>query len=285
MAAQKWSAASEVLTKIIQEKPMPVYLRSLVEALFNDHQYVEGMQYVLEHHTCFYHDRQSAELAVRVLLADQDFIDARLFIVGGPAKWLTFLEHLVKTGEDHALNDRPATIRQELRQFYHLGDLNPRQQEERLHDAFHLPLTTFLQGTQFVLRDPFVNPLVRADIIDILRKLRVKQEVTYAWLDGHEYQTRPSHLQSVEENQNLQKVKAIVKQQLANDDPIYYQMTDQQLKLQALLLYPRIDQVITEPKEWADCLIDTINGNDYQGNGQTREWQEKLRDEITKLTR
>ncbi len=280
---QKWQAASNILGNLLAITNTPVIVKKQVLVLVHLHQYVQAQNLVFDQPTLFLGTQVDAKLALQVLLANQHFIKARLFITGAPQTWQTELKQLITDSEQAAELKYQATIKQTLQQFYHLGDGNIRQQRERLDNAYNLPLNDFLLGTRFVLRDPFVQPLIKSDILEKLRAIGVATSVTYLWLDNHEYQVIPAQLKASDDLPIVHAVRRTLRKRLANQDIMCYQLASQQFNLQIMFLFPRITTVITDPQRWVAVLLATIDGQKIPTTDQAVKWQQLITTRINEL--
>ncbi|WP_373842872.1 hypothetical protein [Limosilactobacillus sp.] len=280
---QKWQAASNILGNLLAITNTPVIVKKQVLVLVHLHQYIQAQNLVFDQPTLFLGTQVDAKLALQVLLANQHFIKARLFITGAPQTWQTELKQLITDSEQAAELKYQATIKQTLQQFYHLGDGNIRQQRERLDNAYNLPLNDFLLGTRFVLRDPFVQPLIKSDILEKLRAIGVATSVTYLWLDNHEYQVIPAQLKASDDLPIVHAVRRTLRKRLANQDIMRYQLASQQFNLQIMFLFPRITTVITDPQRWVAVLLATINGQKIPTTDQAVKWQQLITTRINEL--
>lgn len=281
---QRWSEASALLEDLVAQKPVPEYIRNLVSSLSHDHQYMRALDYIVSDPTAFYYSFDWSKLAVTIFLASQYYISARLFVVGGPEEWQRKLTMTIIAAEQDAEREYTETIRQGLRRFYHLGDATIRNQQIRLREAYQLPLATFLTGVKFVLRDPFVHPLVRANIIEVLRKLKITEPLTYYWLDKQEHQVIPAELPELKDILAVKETEQQLQKRLANDNPTLYKAALQQFNLQLLFLMPRISEVITQPIQWADYLIATLNGQTLAGKSEeVGKWQQLIMEQLEHL--
>lgn len=283
MKQEKWERAADILDDLVKETADPMATRQLVRALAADHQYVQALSNVLEDPNLFGTDKESAELVVRLMVQNQRFMLARLFIANGSAEWRNPLLMIARDGEQAAQVKYRQTIQQRLKEFYHLGDGTLLEQRQRLMDAYDLPLTSFLLGTRFVLRDPFVNYLIKADIIESLRRIGVDTQLSYLWIDNNEYQANPATLPDQEAEPAVKAVWSMIAKRLADSDAIRYQMASQQLDLQLMFLYPRAGEVIADPNEWATVLLATLDGQQLGDATPTQSWQRRLMSLISTL--
>lgn len=281
---EKWGPAGDILDPLVTETADPDATRQLVRVLYKDHQYVQALSNVVEEPELFYQTEKFAKLAVKVMVQNQRFMLARLFIANGPAEWQQDLDKLVCDGEQIAQTKYQQTIQQRLKTFYHLGDGDLLEQRQRLNEAYALPLDDFILGTRFVLRDPFVHYLIKADIIENLRKLVVDTQLDYLWIDNHEYQVNPAEMTAQDEVPAIKTVRQIIKDRLGDQDAISFQMAKQQLELQLMFLFPRAANIITNPTEWAEVLLKTLNGQESSNDTAAEKWQQRLMTLISTLS-
>ena len=96
---EKWGSAGDILDPLVTETADPDATRQLVRVLYKDHQYVQALSNVVEEPELFYQTEKFAKLAVKVMVQNQRFMLARLFIANGPAEWQQDLDKLVCDGE------------------------------------------------------------------------------------------------------------------------------------------------------------------------------------------
>lgn len=281
---QEWGRAADILNKLVEKTADPAVVRLLVRVLNEQHQYVQAFDNILETPEAFWENASAAELAVRVMGQCQRFMTARLFIANGPAEWRQHLSAIEGRAEAVAQDKYRQTIQQRLRDFCHLGDGDLVQQKRRLAVADELPLAAFLQGAKFVLRDPFVFPLVRSDIIESLRQIKLDENLTYLWIDNREYQVNPAKISAQDELPAVKEVRAVITHKLADYDAISYRMANQQFDLHMMFLFPRAEFIITDPQAWATGLLQTLNGKKLKGSTPTIRWQKLIMEKIAELS-
>lgn len=260
MTDEKWLEASSLLEDLIDEQPSDDVTKALVLALYRAKQYARAFVYFAEQAEVFTGDKGHARLAVHLLLHNQSYIAARLFITDLPLDWQDEFETLIAEAEQTAEEKFQTTIQTALRSFYHLGDCPLNEQQERLGAARQLPLKEYLTGAQFLLRDPYAHQLIKAALVDTLRQLGVDQRMALRWLDAREYTINPAKLSAIEELPVVQELHRELADRLANHNPSEYQLAGQELQMQLMLLYPLIEEKVTDPAGWVNCLIGRIRG-------------------------
>ncbi|MGM9892456.1 hypothetical protein [Limosilactobacillus sp.] len=276
IAEKQWLAAAAILEELINKAPNDEVTKKLVWALYQAQQFARAFVYFVEQPAVFTSERQDAELAVRLLLHNQSYIAARLFINELPLAWQTPLLSLVVDSENQAREKYQTTLQTRLRSFYHLGDCSLAEQQERVSDAQQLPLQEYLTGAQFLLRDPFTHQLIKASLVDTLRQLGVDEQVTVRWLDGQEYQLVPADVLAIDEQPVVRELRARLAAELGNQNPSELQLANQELQMQLMILYPLIEQKITDATGWIQYLIARIRGEQVATNPAIEQLQGQL---------
>lgn len=276
---KKWLSAAAILEDLVNDVPSDEITKQLVRALYFAKQYARTFVYFVEQPTIFTADQSNAQLAVRLLLHNQSYISARLFIVALKTEWQEELVNLVVAAEQAARYDYQTTIKTLLRSFYHLGDCSLDEQQARLSEAQQLPLAEYLTGAQFLLRDPFTHQLIKASLVDTLRQLGVTKKVIIRWVDGNEYSLIPADLLAIDDLELVQALRRELNRRLANDNPSELQLANQELQMQLMLMYPLINQKIADVAEWDQAIISRIRGEKVTANSEITT----LQDQLTKI--
>ena len=139
-------------------------------------------------------------------------------------------------------------------------------------------------GAKFLLRDPFTQQFVKADILNILQQLKCQEEITMLCIDQKEHLIIPNNLPTAYQNSVIVKCQQILSKRLGQTDPQILRALQIQLDLQAILLNPLIDEAITDPEQWVDVMYKRATTGEYSGkNEQIIHWQKRLNQFIDKL--
>lgn len=249
--------------------------RQLVKALYEDQQYAEADAYASEHLNDYAQSKELMQQLLDVELANQCFIDVRIQLAALP-KWHDEFINQVQEAEKRQITNYQATVRTQLQRFYHLGDVSFNEQQQRFKEALHLPLEQYLTGARFLLRDPFVNPLIRSSIMQILQKLRLTGKIKMYWLDDQEHEIDLATLPSVEKMPQVVQIEKRLGKDFAHD-PTSYQMFMQEFRLELTFLYPLIDQAIPNADAWYQALTAYSQSSDHdKAVMRAKEWQEQI---------
>ena len=259
-----------------------LYVQALLKVKQYHRAYTEAINYELQ----YLKNREYFEVWIDVLLDNELFIPARLSVVNyqkifGQDKVYRYLK-MIEQKEDLVASEQANTVKQNLKNFYHLGDQPSWNQQQVLNSADHLPLSQYVIGAQFILRDPFVKPLIRATILNTLLDLQYSKSIAFIWIDNEEHSIIPNKVNEKSREEKIKELREILKERLANDNPIDYENYSQQLQIQLLLLAPFECDIITDSKGWIDILVNNPKAN--QDNDveiiKMKNWQQKIQSSL-----
>lgn len=290
LAKNQWADAADLLEDFLDElvdqdaddKDVDVLIPRLVIALNHCQRYRDSFDYAVDDANLFLEDINKAKAWVTAALGAGQFIDARLFISSCEPSWREVLTDMVDKAEEEYRTNSAASLKTQLQAFYHLGDKPVVEQSKLLKESHKLPLKEFLVGIQFLLRDPFTNPLLRSNIIELLQQLQVNEKIKYLWIDKKEHEVIPNQITEITKDKAIVQALKELASRRSHLDPLWYMDRQKQLSMQGMLLYPRIDKVITDPVAWIDALV-SDEDTDKKLNPEIIDWQNKLETEINSL--
>lgn len=267
----------------ICEDPVSIQVNSLyVQALMKAKQYQRAYREALNHELQYLKNKKLFNIWVEVLLANDLFIPARLSVVNyekvfGQSKVAEYLRE-IKQKELVTQEEQANTIKENLKNFYHIGDQPAWSQQQILQNADHLPLEQYVQGAQFILRDPFTKALIRATILNTLLDLNYGKTIRFIWIDNKEHEIIPNQMDEKSRECKIDQLQQILKKRFANNNPIDYENYSQQLKIQLLLLTPYESLVIKDSAVWIDVLTnrDSSDKEKELKVAEAQEWQHKI---------
>ena len=279
------AAALKKLAALYEDRgePAPAVNYYFARALAADRQYERARQVAREEEAYFYQSPDRLRFLVDLDLATENFLAARQLVASQPAA-ADQAARVMAAEEDFAAR-APQTIQTRLQHFYHLGDQSFFGQQRRFAEAQRLPLAQFVQGSRFVLRDPFVHPLIKSSLVQVLSRLGVDDAFQLLWLDGQEHPVVPAALLELEQLPVVQEIYRQLADRFANDDPQTYQLRQQEFNLQLTLLYPLVDQAITDPQAWVVALCQPIESGEGPAVAAARKWQARLQAQLASLAR
>ena len=247
-----------------------------VKALFQSENYAQALEIANERRFEYQNSTTGIELLIKIELKNGNFIKSRLLVEHLPGTHGEEFLKKIQLVEQEALVSMPKTLKTRQQQFFHLGDGGLLKQQRNFNAAFQLPLNQYLQGSQFVLRDPFVKPILKSSLVQVLVKLKIADEFKILWLDNCEYSIVPAKFKTIESQPIVKQVYQVLQNEYENDDPVTYQMRVQQFNLQVTLLYPFIDKAILDPQKWVTIMGSPRQNGEPSVMQEMRNWQERL---------
>lgn len=278
---QQYSEAARILALLNDEVDLFVINHSLVKALYEMGQYRQAWSLINEHLADYQQSAELTALAVQVALANHQMINARKLALA--SRHDDRLLRQIDQAEDKMRETMQQSLQGIQRRFIHLGDQAFNGQQERFHAADQLPLNEYVQAAKYLVRDPFVRPLIRASIIQNLQQLQVKEIITIYWIDDQEYSVDLAKLKPVDEYPIVIEVQKLLSDRYGQSDPVTLQTYLQEFYLQLTLLYPRIEETIVDARAWYVALCaysQTANEPVIQA---AKEWQNRLTKLINRM--
>ncbi|GGI62773.1 hypothetical protein [Limosilactobacillus caviae] len=279
---EQWQDASEILEGLVTEVDDSEVGRLTIIALYHTQQFTRACTYLFEYLEVMFDDFTDAQIAISILVQNELFILARQ-VISSLSQWQDELLSLVVAGEEKSRQEYQETLQARLRDFYHLGDYSLTEQQSRLQAGFKLPLNEFITGSKFLLRDPYTHPLVKSSLVELLCKLQVNDPVTIYWLDKTEYTVIPADLLPLNGLPIVAEGKRLISIKCGNQNPQTERLANQEFQLQAMFLYPRVEQTIVDIDEWINILIGRIEGKTIEEESDAAKWQSRLGEQIDEL--
>ncbi|CAK1222111.1 Tetratricopeptide (TPR) repeat (TPR) [Fructobacillus cardui] len=269
---EHYHQAADLFVTVYQEEQSLAVNRQLVLALKEDQQYQLAKDYATDFLSDYVQHENLFLLYFDLLLQTQNYVSAQQWALQSPNQELTEgLLAQIRDGERKAEDQQGQTLKTIAQHFYHLSDESMVAQQECYQQAFHLPVATFVTGAKFLLVDPFASPLMRSTLLSDLQELGETGVVTYQWLDQQRYQIDLQAILPLFSNKAFQKLVIALDDQVGQEDPIAYQALFDQLRLEAMLLFPRLEESILDATAWVDADLSAF----YQEQVPEEEAQQK----------
>lgn len=272
----KYHQAVRQLTPLNEETGDYEVNRLLVKALQHDGQVQLAIKVAEDHVDDYLGSKDGARQLILLEIAGQQFITARRQAAFAP-QWGQQLTAEITQAEKQAESATAATLRAQLKSFYHLGDGSFEEQRQRLIDAEQLPLKMYLTGALFLLRDPFAKPLIKSSILETLQTLQINQQATMLWIDQREYSFNLRDLQPLTKVAEVATMQKMLNDKYGQSDPSTLAAMTDELQLQMIFLYPFISKAVTSPRDWVTAL--TSFGTlvtPSESVGKAQKWQQKI---------
>lgn len=257
MAQENWHDASETLGELYSSVATYEVNYRLVTALFMDEQYQLASSYADDFLMNYLEEESDFRMVVALAVQNQSFVYAQqLAMLWDDLGTRQTVLQEIRDAEVRAESAMSATFQTIARQFYHLSDYSVIEQRDRYESARHLPVNQFVVGAKYLLVDPYATPIIRATLLEDLQKLRLSEDVVYRWLDDELYTIKLNNLPILTNLKIFEDIADLLDEKLGHDDPIAMDMLAQQVRFELTLLYPRVEEVVTDPESWVESSID-----------------------------
>lgn len=279
----QWRQAAQLYEQEYQSASSEKINHLLVKSLFEDHQYKMAYTVMMDNLNSYLMDEQHVVLMVRVLLANHQLLMAHVLTATIP-QLPEEVGQLIQQAEE-GTRQKP-DFRKKYQTFYQLSALTLNQQQQTFERGKQLPLSEWITATKALLVDPFVKPIIRVSLLEMVQKLKLPQQFTFRWLDNKNYRVAGNQLKSLAEVKKVGILERALQEMIGDHDPVTQQLYQNELGLQVTLLYPFIDRAIPDPKAW---VIRLIQGDQKQSAAlptaySVEWWQRKLSQIMSEMT-
>ncbi|CAI2613358.1 hypothetical protein AKUA1202_09700 [Apilactobacillus kunkeei] len=249
----------------------------LVQSLFSLKQYVEARKEVMENPNAFTTNEQDFLLMINVLLKNNEYIKSREIVETFKANDSYYNDgiKLIEESEASFRSNSSEEIHQLAQKFYHISSKQTMYwQKESFLNGQHLPFDEFLKYSRFVLMDPFVQSVIKAEVIDTLRKVGSNEVVDMMWIDGKTKKVKMGEIKSLQDMNSYQ----LIFNRLTDEymmDPEKFMLLSSYFQHQSILMYPFNDEIILDANRWYDLSI--------QAYLSAKEYTEDDNDDYVKL--
>ena len=230
----------------------------LVKSLYHDHKYQLAEDFMMPTLNTYPDSWALVRLMLQVFIKNHDFIKAREAVAvfnNAPVKRKSLL--LIRKAESAVQRTDLKGIQRLTDRFYHLADQSFVKQRRIWAQAMKLPLSDFVKIARRLLVDPFLRPLMRLSVLEVLRKVKISGKVEYRGLDHRRYDIKIDQLVGLTRMRSYRQVMRIVDRGYSAN-PVNALILKQNLRLELSYLYPFDDQKIRSPQLWvkiADLML------------------------------
>lgn len=256
MAEENWVQAVAIWSELYTQLPTFEVNMRLVTALQFDQQYRLALEIAKDYLSDYLVDTVHQKQLISLAIMNQQFVYAQELTM-----WVTdqsdrqlFLQE-IRRAEEQAQTTLATTFQTTARQFYHLSDYDLASQQQRYQEAYILPVDQFVAGARYLLLDPYSLPIMRASLLEDLKKLGVADTIHYRWIDGSEYDADLPQVTLPLQSNQYQTMRTHLIETLGQEDPVALTALQDQLRLEVSLLFPRIAQSLITPIAWVQTMV------------------------------
>lgn len=183
---------------------------------------------------------------------------------------------LIAAEERRYLIEKKSLIDSLRKKIMHCGQNGALEQREIFKKAYLLPSKIFFQVGEYLLNDPDIHSLIKANILDDFRVLRVMNEVSFYFIDHGKYTLVPGKLHELENTAIYNYFQAKIFSDKNQALQIEYW---REVRLKLILLYPYEQELVQPTKLWLHALL--MDDPSLQFPCQIKKWAELLENELS----
>lgn len=267
-----------------------------VSALFQLERYKEAQEIAEDKLELYESDDSLYSLYTTILIKNHSFKEAELIIqrklsqlnqTANKEVWHTAKYVLEHEQNRHKQNEKKRN-QELLKEILAMGDQSFEHQAALIKQMQEMSNEWYTLGARSVLRNPFVNEIVKTTVLEHLVREGVTEEFEMYWFDQRRFVV-PADQSSLEENKRFKEVVHLLKEKFEDDNPTMYQALLQEVNLHFLMLYPYIEEVVTDASKWLgtcfnqyDAYFLNLVENDPD-NQIMKTWIQRLNEEIAAM--
>ncbi|MHC9532810.1 hypothetical protein ACVPPR_05250 [Dellaglioa sp. L3N] len=222
----------------------------LVNALILDAQFEEALTIADEFYSDYLKRGDQFAVYLTVLLKNNKFIRAWQLV-----KSQSFAMPIVESAENDYREKFDKQLRQNERQFSHLGAVDFFGQQQIVQSGLELPKKEFLTACQNIFMDKDVHPIIKSSLLQEVQSIpNTFGAIDYLWIDGIQKKIEMKNLIANENEPVLRKINQLTKNEDGSIDVQLNKSLNHMLNLKLGMMYPFADKFAGVEEEWIELV-------------------------------
>lgn len=268
-----------------------------VSALYQLEDYETAKEIADDKKNLYENDESLYSLYTTILIKNHLFVEAERIIQKKMAQqkpiastkdiWIA-TKNLLEQEKNKQKQEKKKHNQELLKAVMAMGDKPFEYQATLVKEMQEMDKEWFMLGARSILRNPFINEIVKSTVLEILIDHRVEEEFELYWFSQRRFIT-PTQMTSLEEEKTVNYIIEVLKEKFEDDNPSLHQALLQEMNLYFLLLHPYIEEVITNPDKWlllslGRYEIQFVNkGEEDKESQKMNVWMNRLNTEIENM--
>lgn len=268
-----------------------------VSALYQLEDYETAKEIADDKKNLYENDESLYSLYTTILIKNHLFVEAERIIQKKMAQqkpiastkdiWIA-TKNLLEQEKNKQKQEKKKHNQELLKAVMAMGDKPFEYQATLVKEMQEMDKEWFMLGARSILRNPFINEIVKSTVLEILIDHRVEEEFELYWFSQRRFIT-PTQMTSLEEEKTVKYIIEVLKEKFEDDNPSLHQALLQEMNLYFLLLHPYIEEVITNPDKWlllslGRYEIQFVNkGEEDKESQKMNVWMNRLNTEIENM--
>lgn len=285
----EWAEAVDLYTQAYSMQQSFIVNKGLAASLLNQQRPGDAEAVILDYFNYYLSEPDTAELALDVVLENNDFLLANQMLNFYDSETLPnisddFIDELtrrIKTAEDrHERSFKPEKEQIEKRLLSIVTESTPNQ-IQLLRKLRGFNKADYVKNARILLENPLLHPLLKSEALENLLKLGVEQTVDISFY-GENKTCIPSQLKPIMSTDVYLKMCDELEKLLSDENETQLENFKGELSLYAAFVYPFGDEIIKQPTLWTKAmllrygLVDESQISDNQGLKEVKTWLKRF---------
>ena len=243
----------------------------LVNALVLDEQFDEALAIADEFYGEYLKRGDQFAIYINILLKNNKFIQAWKLVKQQP-----FATPIVENAESEYRENAGKQLRQNERQFSHLGSMDFFGQQQMVQTGLILPKKEFIEACQIIFIDKDVHPIIKSSLLQEVQSIPNNIDILdYLWIDGTHKKINMKNLVANENEPVVRKINQLTKNDDGTVDVQLNKSLNHMLNLKLGMIYPFAGLFLDVEEEWIELVKNEL------GIESTFKTTENLKDMIS----
>lgn len=271
-----------------EQNPTTNHLYTFI--LYTLGRYEEALEIADEQKAFYVENEKNSILYTIMLIKNQLFLEAEVLIQEGLLtidpllleEWEN-LERELNSERERSHVEMEAQKKKTRSELREIASYSPIKQSEIIEEARALELEDLQEIAPTIFSNPMVSPLTQRAYLEGLVEKKDKQEYPFLWFN-EQRKIIPSEIERFDQTPTVGQLDEILEKKL-HKLPSLLEVVKVEMVNDLLLLYPFIEEVVTDLDYWVDCYISELDFSeqlDVDSQPKTEE-QEKINEWVQKF--
>lgn len=286
---EHFEEALNYIEKVYETNKTQYVNRIYTFVLYTLERYEEAFEIASEHKTSYLEDEHQIFMFVLLLIKNHQFIEAEAIIQKetentsfNKEKWETIKQNLRLEREQLSL-EIERKRKETITKLNEIGQYSMFEQSQIINDAHLLKLKDLQKIAPNIFSNLFVSGNIQRAFLELLIKMRDETEYYFPWFNEMKV-ICPKNLMIFEQLHTIPEINKALENKL-HKTPSMIEGIRGEIINDLLLLYPFVDEVITDVNYWVDSYIFLFDPSNQMNKKlkPKNEEQKKLQDWIERL--
>ena len=284
-----WPEAVDLYTQAYAMQQSFSINKGLAASLLNQKRPGDAEAVILDYFNYYLSEPETAELALDIILENNDFLLANQMLNFYDAETLPhikpeFIDDITKrieVAEDrHERSFKPEKERL-IKQLYSIVTESTPKQIQLLRNLRQFKKDDYVKNAKILLANPLLHPLLKSEALENLLKLGIDETLDISFY-GKNKTCNPSDLMPIMSTDVYLKMCDELEKLLTDENESQIDNFKGELSLYAAFVYPFGDEIIKSPRLWTKAmllryrLVDESQISDNQGLKEVNNWLKRF---------